>query len=419
MKKDLYNNKVRWENWKYMHFINTPKGIRKADWALLVEFLKDMELGLNTPKGFKGKRSEGTLLNLSSHNKLFLTHFKKSISKLTKKDLHKLENDISTGKIKKKSGSDYTSFGNYVKDFKVFWGWLMRTGKVQDNITEDITSKVNKPNWVYLSEEDIKAYFNTLLLDYRTYCFFLYDTGARVTEALSIKVGDFSDDFKKVTISDEIAKTFGRTINLKICSGLVKDFVKQNNLKSDDYLINKKPFTINKYLKYHVKKMFGGDNISHPKTKGLYKDFTMYDIRHNSACYWYNRYPTEKGIKYRFGWRKTDKIEYYSGFLGVADEITDEDILLTEDKNKVHKLESGIDALKAEMQEMKNMLFPTHRNGKKIIKREDLFGEYDVSEMTLNELIERQRKNEELGISISRKHLSGELKAIPHGFLSI
>ena len=73
----------------------------------------------------------------------------------------------------------------------------------------------------------------------------------------------------------------------------------------------------------------------------------MYDIRHNSACYWFNRYPTHKGLMYRFGWRKADKIEYYSEFLGVADEIKDSDMILGEDKTKLYKLEEEIKLLKS------------------------------------------------------------------------
>lgn len=42
---------------------------------------------------------------------------------------------------------------------------------------------------------------------------------------------------------------------------------------------------------------------------------------------------------YRFGWRKADKIEYYSDFLGVSDEITDSDMIIGEDKTKLVVLE--------------------------------------------------------------------------------
>ena len=171
----------------------------------------------------------------------------------------------------------------------------------------------------------------------------------RVTEANSLKIKNFSEDFSQVTVSDDSAKTFGRTINLKLSTQLLKEFVKDKNLQEEDFLFQKQPFTINKYLRYHAKKIFG-NKVSHPKAKGNYKNFTMYDIRHNSACYWFNRYPTAKGLMYRFGWRKADKIEYYSGFLGVSDEIKDSDMILGEDKTKLYKLEEQIEEMKKQME---------------------------------------------------------------------
>lgn len=365
MKRDPYRNDIRWENWKQTHFKKTPKGIKRENWKLLVEFLKDMELGINTPQGNKGKRTTGTLLNLSSHNKLFLEHFKKPLKELTKKDLHNLEKNITDGKILKRNGQKYIAFGNYIKDFKVFWGWMVRTkkvNKIKRDVVEDITSKTDKPAWVYLGEEKIKKLFNKLSFDYRVYCWFLYDTGMRVTEANSIKIKDFDEEFKQVTISDESAKTFGRTINLKLCTQLIKEFITENNLTEEDYLFQKKPFTINKYLRYHALKMFG-DKESHPKSKGNFKTFTMYDIRHNSVCYWFNRYPTHKGLMYRFGWRKPDKIEYYSDFLGVADEIKDADMILGEDKTKLFKLEEEVKFLKSKL---KNINESINKMGDKI-----------------------------------------------------
>jgi len=351
MKIDPYHNQKRWDNFKEKSFKKVPEKIRKEDWKLLIEFLKDMELGLNTPKGMKGKREAGTLLNLSSHNSLLLKHFKRPLTKLTKIDLHNLEKDIHDGKILKNNGQKYSAFGNYIKDFKAFWSWGIRTKRFKANITEDITSKTDKPSWVYLGEEKIKKLFNSLNLDYRVYCWFMYDSGMRVTEGMNIRIKDFTEDFSQVTISDETAKTFGRTINLKLSTQLIKDFVKEKKLKDNDLFFQNQPFGINKYLRYHCAKMFGGDKVSHPKSKGLFKNFTLYDIRHNSSCYWFSRYPTHKGLMYRFGWRKADKIEYYSEFLGVSDEICDSDMILGIDKDKLYKMEQEIKDLKKEQTE--------------------------------------------------------------------
>ena len=122
MKRDAYNNEEKWTKWKELNFKGI-KGIRKADSDLLIEFLKDMELGLNTPKDINGKRSPSTLMNLSSHNLFFAKNFKKPFLKLTKKDLHALEDKIHRREITKQNGKRFMAFGNYIKDFKAFWHW--------------------------------------------------------------------------------------------------------------------------------------------------------------------------------------------------------------------------------------------------------------------------------------------------------
>ena len=396
MKRDPYKNKERWESWQNKHFASAPEGIRQVDWKILIDFLKDMELGLNVPKEKKGKRQAGTLLNLSSHNQLFLKNFKKPLIELTKRDLHGLEADVEEGRILKRGGKKFTSFGNYIKDFKAFWNWGLRTKVFTENIIEDISAKVEKPSWVYLTDGEVRNLFNKMSFDYRAICFFLYDSGMRVTEANSIQIKCFNKDFTQVTIPDDVAKTFGRTMNLKLCSGIIKEYVEQHELGPEDYIFQKKVFTINKYLRYHSKKLFG-EGISHPKAGGRYPEFTMYDIRHNSACFWFNKYPTARGIMYRFGWRKSDKIEYYSGFLGVTDEITDSDMVVGEDKNKIIRLEEKIEKQSEELNNMKKYLM---RYLKTTERPDSLLKMYKdkklIDEDEMNEIVEFQAQDHKL-----------------------
>ena len=104
-KRDPYNNKQRWDTWKENHLNKAPEGISKANWKIFTEFLTDMESGINTPVGMKGKRDVGTLLNLSAHNLLFLRHLSKPLDKLSKKDLHNFEKEIADGKDSKPPSS--------------------------------------------------------------------------------------------------------------------------------------------------------------------------------------------------------------------------------------------------------------------------------------------------------------------------
>ncbi|MBU3896714.1 MAG: hypothetical protein KJ697_02155, partial [Nanoarchaeota archaeon] len=68
-----------------------------------------------------------------------------------------------------------------------------------------------------------------------------------------------------------------------------------------------------------------------------YSDLTMYDFRHCSCCYWLPRYKSESALKFRFGWKKSDKIHYYSEMLGMRDTISDEDLLVDITKTEIEK----------------------------------------------------------------------------------
>jgi len=63
----------------------------------------------------------------------------------------------------------------------------------------------------------------------------------------------------------------------------------------------------------------------------------MYDFRHISCCYWLPRYKSESALKFRFGWKKSDKIHYYSEMLGMRDTIKEEDLLVDITKTEIEK----------------------------------------------------------------------------------
>jgi len=117
-----------------------------------------------------------------------------------------------------------------------------------------------------------------------------------------------------------------------ICSELLKEYVQHKKLKMDDYLFPISPPSLNKYLKRLAMKLFG-DEQSPAGSKC--SELTMYDFRHCSCCYWLPRYKSESALKYRFGWKKSDKIHYYSELLGMKDTISEEDLLIDVTKAEI------------------------------------------------------------------------------------
>ena len=82
----------------------------------------------------------------------------------------------------------------------------------------------------------------------------------------------------------------------------------------------------------------------------------MYDFRHCSCCYWLPRYKSESALKYRFGWKKSDKIHYYSELLGMKDTISEEDLLMDVTKTEIEQRLSKSEKEKEIMQERLNSM---------------------------------------------------------------
>jgi len=133
-----------------------------------------------------------------------------------------------------------------------------------------------------------------------------------------------------------------------LCSDLIKQYIEIKNLKTDDFLFEKSPTVTNQYLKNLAKKVFG-DKTSPAGEK--YSNLTMYDFRHCSCCYWLPKYKSESALKYRFGWKKSEKIHYYSELLGMSDTISEDDMFVDVTKTEIEQRLSKSEKEKEIMQE--------------------------------------------------------------------
>jgi integrase len=263
----------------------------------------------------------------------------KDLSNLDERVLHDFFGGMRNGTILRIDGIPYKAPVDYVKIFKAFWHWYQKVSRKKgfrvEDITVDLDTSKDKPEWVYLTEKQFKKLCNEATYEYRVLFMFLFDTGIRApTELMNIKVSDFYNDFKELNIRDEISKTFGRRIKLMLSSDFIKDYIESRNLEKEDFLFTKKPCTMNQYIQRLSKRLFGEEkSLAGEK----YSKLTLYDFRHISCCYWLPRYKSESGLKFRFGWKKSEKIHYYSELLGMSDTITEGDLILDEKKNEIEK----------------------------------------------------------------------------------
>ena len=381
MKIDPYKHKERYLSWKQKVLNEGIPEVSKANSKHILNYVFDMELGLNVSKiNKKGARSYPRLNNIRQRMIFLIKTFEqlfslRDITKLTEIQLFQFFANMRNGEFKTKTGQTYKSTADYVKVFKAFWHWYMKVqkkkGKYIIDITEDLDSTRPKPKWVHLEEDEIKKLTDNAKYEYKILIWFLIYTGIRApTELMNVRVCDFYNDFKEFKIWDEVSKTFEREIKLMDFSTEIKKFIENKNLQPTDQVFPICPPVVNKYLQRLAKRLFG-DGIT--KAGDKYSNLTMYDFRHISCCFWARRYKDDLGMKLRFGWTDSKKIYYYSEFLGQKDSIKEEDMLIDVKKPEIEKrlikTENENTQLKDEVKYLKDMINEIGENTTKLKQR--------------------------------------------------
>jgi len=338
---DPYNHERRFKAW----FAEAERAGQIEDLSadnsqIILRFIRDMRDGINISVQ-KGKRSFCRLNTLRGRLIMFTGYLERiypggKLQDLKSDELITIFNRLRTGEIRtRKRNKTIRDTDTMAKIVTSFWHWYQKIQRQQGrdipDITQDLDKNHNKkPRWVYLNDDQFKRLFDHALHHYKVLLLFLKDSGVRSPgELVNLRVSDLewleSRQIYELNIRDEISKTFGRRIKLMLCSKLLREFLKEKGLSGDDQLFPICMRVVNQYLKRLARKVLG-DGVS--KAGERYSEISLYDFRHISCCYWYPRYKSESALKYRFGWKQSDKIHYYSEFLGMQDTITEQDLLI-------------------------------------------------------------------------------------------
>jgi len=325
-------------------------GVTEANKRIILEFLDDMEIGANVnPSSKKGARSFGRLRNIKAKLQTMLSLMETELGITGMSDLENKDMEILKFFKKFRDGQlacrwtktkPLRAIGTYARCFKSFWHWYQRkerrNGRDVRDITADLDSRDGyKPHFNYFTIDDLKKLCNACTYDYKVMMMFMFDTGIRSpTELMNVIVSDLEwnpkQKFYTLSIREETSKTFGRKIKLLVCSEILKEYIENNKLDKDFQIFKKDPHQVNTYLKrlgYRILKLGATPEMQkEEKYKGMKNGLTMYDFRHSSACYWLPKYKSESAMKYRFGWKKSDMIYYYTELLGMKDTISEDDL---------------------------------------------------------------------------------------------
>lgn len=349
--RDPYRAKEVYKAWD-----RSLKGISADSERAIVRYLEDVRRGINIPpKARRGKRGYRRLITQRNRLKrtceLLAQHEGiQTIAPTTPESCRQLEQAVSRlfekmdeGDIHKRSGGRFRSTGDHIKSFKAYWHWYMtmmkrERGVVVPDITEFLTVREQqKPRFVYFGdpgrtevEEGFRRLFDHAKYDYRALIAFLFDSGLRSpSELVNVKRKDITPikgtPYFMLNIRSETAKTFGRRIKLMLCHEQLRAHIDDGNFAPDDFLFPICPRVVNQYLKRLGQRALGKSGI------------TMYDFRHNSVCYFLPRYKNQNALMYRFGWKKSDMIHYYSEFLGMRDTLEEDDFLVDVTKTQIEK----------------------------------------------------------------------------------
>jgi len=387
LKFDPHKSEITYKKWRYAK--GAPfDGVSLKNRNFLIQYLDDMELGINvSPISKKGPRSYIRLKNQKSKIHSWAIILEQEIGITYIPDVQKKEREFMQVVKKLRDGEIFTrqqtnevfrGVGTLIKSFKALWHWYQRVKRKEGvdipDITQDLDAKDEKPKFNYFTIEQLNKMCNEAKYDYRVLMMFLFDSGIRApTELMNVKVSDLEWDKEKnhytLTIREETSKTFGRRIKLLLSSEILRGYIKNKKLKPDQYIFTTKPFHVNRYLKQLGNRILGiGEFYKKKGTDGkLYScsknGLTMYDFRHSSASYWLPRYKSESALKYRFGWKKSEMIHYYTELLGMRDTIEEEDLYVDVSKtqlereiankgNEINLLQEQMQMQEKKMQEM-------------------------------------------------------------------
>ena len=235
---------------------------------------------------------------------------------------------------------------DYAKRFKAFWNYWMkinrREGITIPDVIQDLEIKEKESMFVWITKKELDQLCEYLNEDYELLARFSYDAITRFpSETLSIQVENISQNSKGevwVNIPSEISKTFGRKFNLVYTGEMIMKYIKDKELKPEDYLFNLSATYFNRRIQQIAKKLW--DN---KKSEGgeFFKNITGYDFRHSGAIHFRQLFQKTgqslDSLRHRGGWTDFKMLNYYTKLLGLDGHIDKEKTLLQEDKTELEK----------------------------------------------------------------------------------
>ena len=313
---------------------------------LILQFLRDAEIGRTILKGQKRKIKPGRLQRmLGLLLKMDREWLKKPFNEVSEDDMSNFILNLERGIIKSSKGDPYTwETQSTIKKFlRKYYKYLLGDGENYPKIVRFIDTSTRILEIKSLSKkENDQLIENSSKLVYRFVLAVLYDSGARIEEFYNIKKSDLNKENGIYKVRIRISKTTPRTINLPLYPKIIDEYLESNCFNEDDFLCMMNYGTLRKHLN-RIGKQF------------LKRSISPHTFRHGSATYYANHLNRYQ-ISYRYGWSASSKMpDRYIDMNGLIDDeavikIAGDNFIKTDNENK--ELKTQLDVISSTMGEL-------------------------------------------------------------------
>lgn len=318
--------------------LQSDKSIDQENKKIILNFLKDCELGKISQKPCKAARLMKYIYLLTRLNQMFGN---KPFKKLNQKDIETIIIKFNNGEFKKQQVSlkivngkkqliktelnkslDIETLDDFKGTIKKLTAYIFGNGDKYQKLAGWIKREQVIKEVPSLNREEVERLAESCNLKYKVIIMTLFDSGARIQEFLNLRIGDLTRKEDHYLIRIKHSKTKPRTISLPMCTSILDSWLSIHSDKDN-------PMAFLFPVGYDGLRVF----LKGQGTKILKKKVNIHLFRHSSATY-YCHLLNQYQLCYRYGWSMTsNQPQRYIDREGIEEQKTAE-LVKTDDISK-------------------------------------------------------------------------------------
>lgn len=302
------------------------------------QFILDCRIGKNGQKVNEHRLTSYLLFLLKLHE-----YFRKDLDTITEAEATKFYTDLQDNKITKQNKLPYAEETKnlFVRTLKKYLNWAFK-GRDNDRYRETAkwmregTEKSKKKAITFEQAETILS--KEAEARNKAFFMFLFDSGARIEEALNVHKSDLEvikrkkgGEYYKVHLKGTKTELADRQISLPLVTRYLNAWLKEHPLK------DKNDFQIFPIAYDNARKI-----IRLMTTKVLGFSLSPHELRHSSATHYSNIIGDRSAFFHRFGWKYNSEVAL--GYLHrdkLNGDIGQEEIVKVVEAGRVERLEEA------------------------------------------------------------------------------